>query len=184
MAWNEKYWDVINRCYWNPTYIGLKSIPQKHWLQRDDLVCVPQGLVNQDGPFYVRKSKVGENRDRLQLGEEPLNDLFNLTFAIAADAIVSKLLFNNIGISDPGPFESLGSEMGKRFGWGESNITQPDGFFTSANSLLGVELKVKSMYWDRSRARLALGEGFPFLLFRLQDGFTVPPWLTFPEAPL
>src|SRR5258708_37311574 len=39
-------------------------------------------------------------------------------------------------------------------------------------------------YWDRSRARPAVGGGFPFLLFRLQDGFTVPPWLTFPEAPL
>ena len=39
-------------------------------------------------------------------------------------------------------------------------------------------------HWDRNRARLAVGEGFPFLLFRLQDGFTVPPWLTFPEAPL
>ena len=33
-------------------------------------------------------------------------------------------------------------------------------------------------YWDRSRARPAVGGGFPFLLFRLQDGFTVPPWLT------
>jgi hypothetical protein len=32
--------------------------------------------------------------------------------------------------------------------------------------------------WDRNRARPAVGEGFPFLLFRLQDGFTVPPWLT------
>jgi metal-dependent amidase/aminoacylase/carboxypeptidase family protein len=39
-------------------------------------------------------------------------------------------------------------------------------------------------HWDRSRARPAVGEGFPLLLFRLQDGFTVPPWLTFPEAPL
>src|SRR4029077_19891304 len=39
-------------------------------------------------------------------------------------------------------------------------------------------------HWDRNRARPAVGEGFPFLLFRLQDGFTVPPWLTFPEAPL
>src|SRR5262245_38509841 len=39
-------------------------------------------------------------------------------------------------------------------------------------------------HWDRNRARSAVGEGFPFLLFRLQDGFTVPPWLTFPEAPL
>ena len=47
-----------------------------------------------------------------------------------------------------------------------------------------VRLKVLSRDWDRSRARPAVGEGFPFLLFRLQDGFTVPPWLTFPEAPL
>jgi hypothetical protein len=39
-------------------------------------------------------------------------------------------------------------------------------------------------HWDRNRARPAVGEGFPFLLFRSQDGFTVPPWLTFPEAPL
>src|SRR5260370_18479853 len=39
-------------------------------------------------------------------------------------------------------------------------------------------------HWDRNRARPAVGEGFPLLLFRLQDGFTVPPWLTFPEAPL
>jgi hypothetical protein len=39
-------------------------------------------------------------------------------------------------------------------------------------------------YWDRSRARPAVGGGVPFLLFRLRDGFTVPPWLTFPEAPL
>jgi ABC-type antimicrobial peptide transport system permease subunit len=28
--------------------------------------------------------------------------------------------------------------------------------------------------WDRARARPALGGGLPFLLFRLQDGFTVP----------
>ena len=28
---------------------------------------------------------------------------------------------------------------------------------------------------------LLLGRGFPFLLFRLLDGFTVPPWLTFPK---
>ena len=34
------------------------------------------------------------------------------------------------------------------------------------------------------RARPALGGGFPFPLFRLQDGCTFPPWLTFPEAPL
>src|SRR5215472_11154773 len=31
--------------------------------------------------------------------------------------------------------------------------------------------------------RAALGGGLPFLLFRLQDGFTVPPWLRFPWPP-
>jgi hypothetical protein len=40
------------------------------------------------------------------------------------------------------------------------------------------------VHWDRNRAHPAVGEGFPLLLFRLQDGFTVSPWLTFPEAPL
>src|ERR1019366_5313392 len=43
-----------------------------------------------------------------------------------------------------------------------------------------------SMQNHRSRAVNLTSEpwGFPFLLFRLQVGFTVPPWLTFPEAPL
>src|ERR1700719_4703638 len=39
-------------------------------------------------------------------------------------------------------------------------------------------------HWDRNRARPSGGVGVPLLLFRLQDGITVPPWLTFPEAPL
>src|SRR5437870_5199043 len=38
--------------------------------------------------------------------------------------------------------------------------------------------------WDRNRVRPAVGGGVPFLLFRLQDGFTVPPWLTIPELPV
>ena len=37
---------------------------------------------------------------------------------------------------------------------------------------------------DRNRPRLAVGEGFPFPLFRLRDGFTVSPWRTFADAPL
>jgi hypothetical protein len=38
--------------------------------------------------------------------------------------------------------------------------------------------------WDRDRARPAVGEGFPVLLFRLQGGFTVSPWRTVLDAPL
>ena len=38
-------------------------------------------------------------------------------------------------------------------------------------------------HWDRNRARPAVGGGFPFPLFRLRGGFTVPPWLRFPRPP-
>lgn len=37
--------------------------------------------------------------------------------------------------------------------------------------------------WDRSRARPAVGGGLPLLLFRLQGGFTIPPWRRFPKPP-
>src|SRR5258708_19860290 len=39
-------------------------------------------------------------------------------------------------------------------------------------------------HWDRNRARPAVGEGFPLLLFRLQSGFTFSPSLPFPSPPL
>ena len=35
---------------------------------------------------------------------------------------------------------------------------------------------------DRSRARSAVGGGFPVPPFRLRVGITIPPWPTFPEA--
>jgi hypothetical protein len=37
--------------------------------------------------------------------------------------------------------------------------------------------------WDRTRARQLVGEGLPFLPFRLQGGFTIPPWLRFAKPP-
>ena len=60
----------------------------------------------------------------------------------------------------------------------------PPGPLRAYQSELNRAASLASLYWDRNRARPAVGGGFPFLLFRLQDGFTVPPWLTFPEAPL
>ena len=41
----------------------------------------------------------------------------------------------------------------------------------------------ESGVWDRPRVRLALGGGLPFLFFRLQVGFTIPPYLRFPWPP-
>jgi hypothetical protein len=65
-------------------------------------------------------------------------------------------------------------------------VLQIDGRFYHLVLAFPIERDIpdRRAHWDRNRARPAVGEGFPFLLFRSQDGFTVPPWLTFPEAPL
>ena len=75
-----------------------------------------------------------------------LNHFFNIAFDIADDATVSELLCDPLGLDDAGPFESYGRDFGfKRFGWPEqANVTQPDGFFLSSNSLIAVELKLES----------------------------------------
>ena len=52
----------------------------------------------------------------------------------------------------------------------------------SSNQCWLIEMNPRG--WDRDRARPAVGEGFPVLLFRLQGGFTVSPWRTFLDAPL
>src|SRR6516162_9227695 len=54
----------------------------------------------------------------------------------------------------------------------------------TAPAFVGAFVAVGARGWDRDRARPAVGEGFPVLLFRLQGGFTVSPWRTFLDAPL
>jgi hypothetical protein len=96
-----------------------------------------------------------------------------------------------MGGGDKATAEKLAEELAGKFGmtWCSEDSATPR--FVLASSAIRcrfvdrfVRLRVLSRDWDRSRARPAVGEGFPFLLFRLQEGFTVPPWLTFPEAPL
>jgi hypothetical protein len=59
-----------------------------------------------------------------------------------------------LAISDPGPFESIGREIGPRYGWRKSeNVTQQDGFFVTSNSLVAVELKLGSTSWPDQIAK-------------------------------
>ena len=41
----------------------------------------------------------------------------------------------------------------------------------------------RRLCWDRPRVRQPRGEGLPFLPFRLQGGFTIPPCLRFARPP-
>jgi hypothetical protein len=149
MAWNDKYWDIISNLYWTPRYLGLKSIARDKWEIEGDRVSIPKALIaNTSGPLYSRSRSFGETRAYLNGQEEILNQMFNLVFSIAGDQVVSRLLCKPLGISDPGPFQSLGREIGLRYGWRKSeNVTQQDGFFVTPSSLIAVELKLESTSW-------------------------------------
>lgn len=145
MAWNEKYWDIHNQLYWTPRYLGLKSISKKKYTESDELISVPRELVNPAGPLYTRERKAGELFEYLHTQEEILNQIFNITFAIAPDALVREALVEAIGFKDQGSFASLGREVANRYGWGESeNVVQHDALFVSEATALGVELKLQS----------------------------------------
>jgi hypothetical protein len=155
LAWNSKYWDIISNLYWTPRYLGLRSISRDKWRTDGDWVSVPKELViNGSGPLYVRSRKFDELKAYLHGQEEILNQLFNILFSIAGDAVISRLLCTPLGLVDNGPFESLGREIGSRYCWRDSeNITQQDGLFVSPTSVIGVELKLDSTSWPEQIAK-------------------------------
>jgi hypothetical protein len=140
---------------WTPRYLGLKSIARDKWRIDGDWVSIPKALIaNVSGPLYSRSRKFGETRAYLNGQEEILNHIFDLVFSIAGDAVVSRLLCRPLGIADSGPFESIGREIGSRYGWGaDENVTQQDGFFVTPTSLVGVELKLGSRSWPEQIAK-------------------------------
>jgi hypothetical protein len=156
MTWNNKYWDALDQLYWWPRYLGLRSIPQKHWEKHDGRISVPAELVNKSGPLYSRERNVRELKSYLHGSEEILNHIFDLTFAIAPDAMINEVLLRPLGFDDPGPFESIGRESAKRYGWGEfDNVTQHDGLYVSEQSAVGVELKLLSSSWPEQIIKYA-----------------------------
>jgi hypothetical protein len=155
MAWNSKYWDILNNLYWTPRYLGLKSIPRDHWGTDGDLISIPRELMKgSTGPLYFRSRKYGDLKSYLHEQEEILNHVFDLTFAIAGDDVTNRVLCKQLGFHDAGPFESIGREVGERYGWRpQENVTQQDGYFVSPKSLVGVELKLGSKSWPEQVAK-------------------------------
>ncbi len=138
--------DTIDQVYWWPPYAGLISISQKFWRKGGDRISVPAALVNRSGPLYSRERKAAELHVWMHSQEEPLNHIFDLTFSIAADEAVRSLLFSELGIEE---HENLsldrpGRSIKDRYGWGNVNVTQPDGMFLSDTEAVCVELKLGS----------------------------------------
>ena len=157
MAWNDKYWDIISNLYWTPRYLGLKSIPRDQWHIDGDRGLDPSrthcqhtsGPLLLPGPARSAKQSCTSTVRRKSSTYRP-----NLVFSIVGDEVISRLLCQPLRISDPGPFESIGREIGLQYGWRKSeNVTQQDGFFVSPSSLIGVELKLGSTSWPEQIAK-------------------------------
>jgi len=154
MAWNAFYYEIIDQIYWQPRYIGMKSINQKHWARKDGMLSVPLDKVNTSGPLYTRSLSLDALRPYLDRQEEILNQVFNLTFAIAPDYVLRSVFHEPLRISAAGPYKPLGQDVASRYGWRRfANITKHDWFFTSDTSAVGVELKLRSTSWPAQLAK-------------------------------
>lgn len=143
VKWNQKLWDVISLLYWVPKFVGLASIPEDKYPAGFDPKALK--LLGEGSRLYGRNLKSDALLKHLSEQEEVLNFFFNIAFAIAPDDVISRLLCKPLDIEDHGPFESFGGEqLAERYGFGKENVTQPDGLFTTKNSLVAVELKLHS----------------------------------------
>lgn len=143
--WSTKYWDIMDNMYWSPQYTSMKSIPRKSWVVSDDFVCLPREAVNMEAQLYTRQRKDSDHHTWLQRQEETLNHMFDITFAIAPDAVIDTCFAEPLGLNCTGPFTSLGRETRFRYGWGRyANVTQHDGLFLTPDCVLAVELKLNS----------------------------------------
>ncbi|MCP4308855.1 MAG: hypothetical protein GY788_29065 [bacterium] len=60
-----KYWDIVDQFFWSPKYLGLRSIPKRHWEVGDGRISVPSDLVNSSGPLYSRRRRIADLKEDL-----------------------------------------------------------------------------------------------------------------------
>lgn len=174
MSWSDKYWDTIDQLYWDPSLLGLASIPKAEWQHGDGTIAIPSDRVRNGGSIYTRKGTAAENAERMQRLEEPLNHIFDITFGIAPDEAIQKFFLAPLGFGDPGPFLRLGREVATRYsGFANSNTTQQDAFYVGPQSLVGVELKYQLEDMAGAGAEIPRAHGGG----RNALGTTRPSWL-------
>lgn len=136
------YWDIVDQLYWSPKYLGMKSIPQKYWQVSGDKVAVPKSMTNPKGPLYRRDKSTADFWPYIQRQEEPFNHIFELVFSIMPGDALAEIYGHFIDAGQVRDYEAHGRELTTRIGYKWlDNITTTDGFYTSKDSILAVELK-------------------------------------------
>lgn len=141
--WTQKYWTLLDRLYWSPQYLGLKSIPRRIWSIDGTNVSIPRDMTNPNGPLYRRIRSGNEYWTYVVRQEEVFSYLFDLSFAILPGDVIAQILDPLVGAGTHHQYEMLGGKtLRERYGAKENaNITTPDGFFVAPESILALELK-------------------------------------------
>ncbi len=141
MAWNQFYWDTFHKYFWEPKWIEIDPVAGTVDTG-DGYIKIPSQYVN-IGKIKYRARKYIASKQKLEGDEDALNDIFNLIFSIAPDYIIRSWFCRPLCIDSFGQFRSYGRlEIADKFGWGEANVTQHDGFFTSDDAIVCVEIKL------------------------------------------
>jgi hypothetical protein len=122
MTWDEKCWGIFSNIYWTTRFIGMrgsKVTPELAQLLTEHNIALPK----RGGQIYVREDSESELSKKLVGQEEILNHFFNITFDIACDDVISRLLCQPLGIADKGPFASLSRGFQSRYGWGKTKTS-------------------------------------------------------------
>ena len=179
--WVGRYWDVLDHLYWWPGYVGLKSIPQKHWRRDGDRISIPAEMHNPSGPLYYRVRNADTHKDYMLRQEEPLNHLFNLAFSLIPDEVVSEIASASTGLAPLPPLRPIGREAWARYGWGSTaNVMQHDVLLIGGSAALALELKfnagtsldqiAKYLFLMLEEERLTGSCELPALVYIVPDG--------------
>jgi len=145
MSWARNYWDVFHHLYWSPEFLGLDPVKTFPDPAGDSLVKVEKSYLSRGRRLRYRSKTWPEVRAKLNGDEKALNSFFDIMFSICPDSIISEWFGLPLSINDTSSFESLSLlSICDRYNWGNDNITQPDGLFISAKSIICVEIKLEA----------------------------------------
>jgi len=144
VTWAANFWDVIHDLYWSPQRLGLNRVQAIKNQDDSAFVKVPRRYLL-GGEIRYRSKKWNETKLALLRDEKALNCFFDVMFSICPDYLIDRWLCKPLGIEDVSEFRSFSLlHLSERFGWGDDNVTQHDGFFISPNSIVCVEIKLKA----------------------------------------
>jgi len=144
MTWAKHYWDMVHRLYWAPECLGLKPFGKKISAPAHPILVEVNDII-MNSRVRARTRTWPQTHNKLMGDEETINAFFALFFSIVPDYLIERWLGKPLEIKDSSEFKSYSRlQISERYGWEGQNVTQHDGVFTSNNSIIGVELKLKA----------------------------------------